>query len=246
MTGSEELQATAAFYDATAARYDSEIDGSDKNLKLRDEFCRRVSAMAGEGGTILDFGCGTGTDASWYAERGHRTLAYDISAGMVDILQRRCAREIAEGTVRPVVGELSRLESELAGFDSLSAVAANFAVLNHVRDLRPLFRLFASHLAPRGVVVASLINPFHWRDMRRGWWWMHAVRSFGSGAIRFSGDVTTYRHFVRTVEEMAAPSMVLAEREPLGLSSRNDRSSRSRWRGTFSASFLMLVLRSRE
>jgi SAM-dependent methyltransferase len=240
------LQVTAAFYDAAAVRYDSEIDGSEKNQTLRDEFRRRVSAMAGEGGLILDFGCGTGADAAWYAGHRHRTLAYDISDGMIDVLRRRCAREIAEGMVRPIAGELSRLESELAGSGPLSAVAANFAVLNHVRDLRPLFRLFASHLTPRGGVVASFINPFHWRDMKRRWWWTHALRSFGSGAIRFSGDVTTYRHFVRTVEKMAAPAMILAEREPLGFEPRGDRRSQSRWSGALSASYLMLVLRPRE
>jgi SAM-dependent methyltransferase len=146
----QELRATATFYDKAADRYDSEVDGLARNLNLRDGFRRRVSALAGNGGTILDFGCGTRTDPAWYAMRGHRTLAYDISAGMVDILRRQCASEIANGMVVPIAGDTDRLESELGRVRPLAVVSANFAVLNHMRDLRPLCRLFAAHLAPGG------------------------------------------------------------------------------------------------
>jgi hypothetical protein len=83
------------------------------------------------------------------------------------------------------------------------------------------------------VIAASVLNPFYWRDMRRGWWWRNAIRSLGTGSLRFSGDVTTYRHFVRTVKRMAAPDFTLIEREP---PSRN----------AFSANFLILVLRKRD
>jgi SAM-dependent methyltransferase len=230
-TSREELQA-AAFYDTAASRYDAEVD-STNNLTLRDHFRRRVSALAGAGGTILDFGCGTGTDAAWYAMRGHRTLAYDISPGMVDVLRRRCVREIADGTVIAMAGGLNRLESELDEIGPLAAVAANFAVLNHISDLRPVFRMFASHLASDGVVVASVLNPFYWPDMKRRWWWRNFSRSFGTDAIRFAGDVTTYRHFVTAITKMAAPAFILAERNPT-------------WRDSLFANFLLLVLRKRD
>jgi SAM-dependent methyltransferase len=227
----EALQA-AAFYDTAASRYDAQVD-STNNLKLREHFRRRVSALAGAGGTILDFGCGTGTDAVWYATRGHRTLAYDVSSGMVDILRTRCAREIADGTVVAIAGGLDRLESELEHTGPVAAVAANFAVLNHISDLRPVFRMFASHLAPRGVVVVSVLNPFYWHDMKRSWWWRAFIRSFGAGSIRFAGDVTTYRHFVGAMTRMAAPAFMLAERNPA-------------WRDSLFTSFLLLVLRKRD
>jgi len=231
-TVGEELRATEAFYDTVASRYDVEVD-STANVKLRDHFRRLVSTMAGEHGTILDFGCGTGTDAAWYAVGGHRTFAYDISSGMVDILRRRCVREIADGRVVPIAGGLDRLESELEKTGPLAAVAANFAVLNHMNDLRPVFGMFASHLAPRGAVVANVLNPFYWRDMRQMWWWRNVIRGVGTGSIRFAGDVTTYRHFVPTIASMATPAFTLEK-------------PNSTWRNTFAMNFRLLVLRKRD
>jgi ubiquinone/menaquinone biosynthesis C-methylase UbiE len=60
-----------------------------------------VSALVGTGGTILDFGCGTGTDAAWYAERGHRVVAYDVSSGMVEVLREQLAEAIARNVSCP-------------------------------------------------------------------------------------------------------------------------------------------------
>src|SRR4051794_26027235 len=231
-TVGEELRITEAFYDAVATRYDVEVDSTD-NLKLREHFRRLVSTSAGGDGTILDFGCGTGTDAAWYAMRGHCTIAYDISAGMVDILRRRCAREIAEGRVIPIAGGLDRLESELEKIGPLAAVATNFAVLNHISDLRPVFRVFNSHLAPRGAVVANVLNPFYWRDIRQMWWWRNLIGAFATGSIRFVGDVTTYRHFVPTIANMAAPAFTVAKANPT-------------WGSSFAMNFLLLVLRKRD
>jgi SAM-dependent methyltransferase len=210
-SASDELRATASFYDAAAARYDTEVDVPVLNATLRNAFCRRVSSMAGVGNAILDFGCGTGTDAAWYASRGHHVIAYDISRGMVAVLRDRCATGIAEKRVTALAGDLDVLLKELDRAGHVSAVAANFAVLNHVRDLRPLFLALAPHVARGGNLLATILNPFYRRDMREGWWWRGMPRSLFAGSIRVIGDVTTYRHFRRTVRRMAAPHFALAE-----------------------------------
>jgi hypothetical protein len=152
---------------------------------------------------------------------------------MVDRLRRRCVQEIADGAVVAVTGGLNRLEAELEKTGPVAAVAANFAVLNHISDLRPVFRVFASNVAPRGVVAASVLNPFYWPDMKCGWWWRSVIRSFGSGAIRFAGDVTTYRHFIGAMTKAAAPAFIPAEQG-------------STWRASLDRNFLLLVLRKRD
>jgi SAM-dependent methyltransferase len=229
--------ATAAFYDAAAAGYDAQVDGQPDNARVRQLFCERVSSLAGTGGSILDFGCGTGADAAWYAAHGHRVVAYDLSPRMAELLRTRCASEIASGRVMPAAGRLEAMTRALEASGPVSAVAANFAVLNHVCDLRPLLHVLASHLVPRGALVASVLNPFHRADMRRAWWWRSLMRSGWAGALRMDGEVTTWRHFVGTIRRAAAPDFVVEDvRAPGGQRPGFE---------ALDANFLFLVLRRR-
>ena len=48
---------------------------------------------------------------------------------------------------------------------------SNFAPLNLVDDPAVLFAKFHALTAPNGMVLASVLNPFHWEDMKHRWWW---------------------------------------------------------------------------
>jgi SAM-dependent methyltransferase len=232
-----------AVYDDVAARYDIEVDGFGDNGRLRDVFRRRVSALAGVGSSILDFGCGTGSDAAWYAAQGHRVIAYDISSGMVDVLRSRCAATIREGRIVALAGGLNVLREELAQTAPVGAIAANFAVLNHVRDLSPLFRELSSHLAPGGVLVASVLNPFYQYDMKSRWWWKGLFFSIWTGSITMAGKVTTYRHFTRAIRRMAAPFFRLVEKQASTAAVEGISAGSAPWRISLDSNFQILVFR---
>jgi SAM-dependent methyltransferase len=204
---------TAEFYDRTAAQYDSQVGGAADTVRLRESFRQRVSAMAGPGTTILDFGCGTGTDAAWYASQGHAVIAYDISEGMLDVLRRSCSAAIAAGRIRSVAGELPALIEQLDGAGPVAAVASNLAVLNHLQDLRPVFQALAPHIVSGGVFLASILNPFYWHSIASGWWWKGMPRSLWTGCITMHGAVTTHRHYVRSIRRMAGPQFELVSCE---------------------------------
>jgi SAM-dependent methyltransferase len=240
----DDLDVTARFYDEAAARYDADVDASSDNVLLRDAFRRRVSSLAGQSGTILDFGCGTGTDAAWYAAQGHRVVAYDISAGMVGALRARCATEISQGAVTAIEGNLSWLVDALVRDGPVAAIAANFAVLNHVGDLRSLLEELAPHLAEDGVVVASLLNPFYKRDMVQGWWWRGVAGSLQTGAILADGDVTTYRHFRRTVSTVT-PRFELTEWRGASGAAEGRPGSKESVRNMLDENFIFAVLHKR-
>lgn len=227
---------TARFYDAVAADYDSLVDGRIDNVEMRLSFCERVVSVAGPGGVILDFGCGTGTDAAWYAARGHRVMAYDVSPGMVEVFRERCKNEIESGRITLTVGPLDAMQRALEESGQVAAISANFAVLNHVRELKPVLQRLASHLLPEGALVASVLNPFYRRDMLRAWWWRSALRSPWTGVIQQDGKVTSYRHFVGVIRKAAEPGFVLEE----------VRAARAgALLGALDSSFLFVILRRR-
>ena len=117
-----------------------------------------------------------GIDALEYAQRGYRVLAYDNSAGMVGgirsgvVAGSRRAKFYLPWTTRrsSIAGPIGR---------SPSAVTANFAVLNSIRDLPPLFEMFAERLAPPGLVMVSILNPLHWTKLKEPHWWLQVAQA---------------------------------------------------------------------
>ena len=206
-----ELRRTGDHYDRIAGQYDDQVDGLPLNRVMREAFRQRVASLVQPGGTILDFGCGTGTDAAWYAALGYRVIAYDISPAMVDVLRARCEDDIARGHIVPVVGGLSELDETLKRHADLDGIVANFAVLNHFRDLEPLFDRLGSRIRPGAPLVASLLSPFYLANFRRPGWWRVTVQSLVTGRIAMRGDVTTYRHHAWKVRRMARRQFELAE-----------------------------------
>ena len=236
--------ATASFYDATARRYDADVDGQLANQTLRTAFRKCVSTTTSAGSLILDFGCGTGLDAAWYASRGHKVIAYDVSCGMVGVLRERCATEIAEGRITPIAGGLELLVEELERSGPVAVIAANFAVLNHVRDLHPLIAALSPHLAEDGVIVASVLNPFYVRDMMRAWWWRGLPASIWTGAIKVVGEVTTYRHFMHRVRTMASPHFEHVTRlSPFDATKNARAATDASIRETLGENYLFILLR---
>jgi glycosyltransferase involved in cell wall biosynthesis/ubiquinone/menaquinone biosynthesis C-methylase UbiE len=208
---------TAKYYDSIATVYDSQVEAVETNRIARGRFLACVSSLVRPGGHIVDFGCGTGIDTSWYAGHGHPVVAYDVSPGMTEIVRQRCAEHIASGRVTVVAGPAQHLFDLLDRSGPVDAVVANFAVFNHIADLGGLFRSLAAHLVPGGIVVTQMLNPFYWRDVGRRWWWRSAARSFGSGSIAFSGrDTTTYRHFSWSVVRAAAGDFTIVDRVGFG------------------------------
>jgi SAM-dependent methyltransferase len=170
---------------------------SPRDRKVRERFQRLVCRLVQAGGTILDFGAGTGIDAKLYAERKFKVLAYEPGAENRAYLAKHCSGDLEKGTV---------VLTDLSENSAAQVIAANFAVLNLIADLRALFATFSRLLEPEGHVVASLLNPYFVGDARYPWWWAKLDGLLRSGSYAVEGvDGPVYRFSPTAVTRAATP-----------------------------------------
>lgn len=222
---------SASFYDSVAPHYDAQLRKVPGDIWTRRAFQSLVAENVRPGATLLDFGCGTGTDDLWYTSQGYRVIAYDNSSGMLNELRRKCSNEIERGQMTCHSARYADFlnDARTGTLDHLDAITANFAVLNLIYDLEPLFSAFASMLAPGGLVFASVMNPFFWNEIIHPAWWRENHIHFGARMVIFDkGAVGTYRHFIPHVDREASPGFNRVRRASVGALIRHS-SVRDSW-----------------
>jgi ubiquinone/menaquinone biosynthesis C-methylase UbiE len=144
----------ASAYDRWASAYDTDANATrDLDAMIVRRFAPDVSRLE-----VLELGCGTGKNTSWFAERARHVTAMDFSAGMlavasarvsgsVDFIQHdvRTPWPVANSSVNVVIGDL---------------------VLEHVQDVAFVFAEAARVLRPGGRVFFCELHPF--RQIRGG------------------------------------------------------------------------------
>lgn len=90
----------AAAYDQLARVYSASNDGAvpDDLVPLATKLTRYV----GKSGHILDVGCGTGRDLSWFEEHGIVGTGLDRSGGMLQIARSRVKAPLVAGDMRQI------------------------------------------------------------------------------------------------------------------------------------------------
>jgi len=214
MTGAQDK---AAFYDGLASSYDRLLTADPIDLWTRAAFQTLVAETVPTGRLLLDFGCGTGLDASWYVQRGYRVLAYDISAGMLEQLERRCQSEISRGQIVVVNAPFPAFGAVMDSQPRPDAVVSNWGVLNILARPRAFFDAIAPLLTPGAPLVISVLNPFFWKDMTQRWWWAAFARSVWRAAISTPGPgIATHRHFITSLVAAARPTFELTGQASVG------------------------------
>jgi SAM-dependent methyltransferase len=147
---------TARAFDAVADEYHDSNTANPILQHMRDRAVATLRRHVPAGATVLDLGCGPGTDHPAMLAAGYRVTAIDISPEMVRRAQRRA--DAAGGPHRPTI--LCRSIDDLDTFPSASFDAAfsNLGPLNCVDDLARAARLIHGVVRPGGVVVVSVIG----------------------------------------------------------------------------------------
>lgn len=151
----EHLEATRAYYDEFAARYEDKRGGRDPGGyhdlvdDLEIEFLRRFSTNR----DVLEVGCGTGLLLERIARFARSAKGIDLSEGMLEKARAR--------SLDVTLGSATDLPFADASFD----VACSFKVLPHVRDIERALAEMTRVVRPGGMVVIELYNPFSLRGL---------------------------------------------------------------------------------
>ena len=172
----------------TGAEYVQQINARPSDRRARKGFRDLVLSTVRPGATLFDFGCGTGLDARFYAERGFAVRAYDVDRAMCEFFSVHCRDMIEAGRVTLENGAYRDfLTRSHAGVGDVDLVTANFAPLNLIEDLRELFAAFHALTAPNGKVLASVLSPYFLGDLRYRWWWRNLPLLLRDGRYSVAG-----------------------------------------------------------
>ncbi len=139
----------AEAYDRWSRRYD------DDHNATRDLDARvvRQSPLHLAGARVLELGCGTGKNSQWLATQSRELVALDFSPGMLDVARRR----VRAAHVRFVEHDITRpWPVDRASCD----VVLGNLVLEHVRDLLPIYAEAARALRPGGQLFFCELHPY--------------------------------------------------------------------------------------
>ena len=141
-----------------AAAYDDREAGNPIMQLMRARSLDMLETTFPKGASILDVGCGTGTEALWLAERGREVFAMDSSPLMLEAMSRRAAAaglRISSRLLR--AGDLLSLVAD-RGEASFDGAYSSFGALNTEPDLEPALTALARLVRPGGRIVLSVMN----------------------------------------------------------------------------------------
>jgi SAM-dependent methyltransferase len=153
---------TSALFDSAAQNYDDAFTNTEIGKLQRARVWNYLNSILPNNSiNILELNCGTGEDAIWFAEKGHKVLATDISEKMVEIA--RLKSEQLNLSDKIFVERLDINEIDKASFPNrFDLVFSNFGGLNCLseNELTVLSQRLKDLLATTGRFIAVAMPDF--------------------------------------------------------------------------------------
>jgi ubiquinone/menaquinone biosynthesis C-methylase UbiE len=126
-----------------------------KRKRVRDHILQHLKP----GAQILELNSGTGEDALFFAQKGFKVHATDISKGMQQQLREKVIKNGMQHAVSNELCSYTQLE-QLNNKGPYDLIFSNFAGLNCTGELDKVLRLFSDLLNPGGMVTLVVLPTF--------------------------------------------------------------------------------------
>ena len=151
-----------AAFDGVAENYDHHIMDNEMNLWLRNRSVNLLKRTFRPGETVLEIGCGTGTETLSLAEYGVSVIASDVSSKMLRVLSRKASGLRLEGRVKTLHARPYELRTKLnlAGLAKIDGAYSTYGAINTDPLLPQLFSDLASMIRPKGALILGVWNKY--------------------------------------------------------------------------------------
>ncbi|MGH1365892.1 MAG: class I SAM-dependent methyltransferase [Calditrichia bacterium] len=144
-----------ATFDVYATDYEQKFNLNRVGRYQRKRIHRVLANLLSPGSTLLDVGCGPGSDFGWYGSRGLLVTALDISNEMVKLAKEQSGKTGLDA-------EVHHLDFFQMPEDRLyDAILLNFGVINAMPDIVQIQKKLKRLLAPGGRVIIVTMPPLH-------------------------------------------------------------------------------------
>ena len=155
----EQESDVAAAFDRQSSLFDEQYDHNTiiqyKRARVREHVLKLIAPAS----HILELNAGTGEDAIFFAQSGHKVHATDISGGMQDMLLRKVKKHSLDENISTELCSYTDLEN-LYNKGPYDLIFSNFAGLNCTKELHKVLNAFESLLKPGGVVTLVMLPKF--------------------------------------------------------------------------------------
>ena len=147
-------------FDSIASDYDRHIFGNLVNSLLRERSVTLLKKEFARNSTLLEIGCGTGTETLELLREGHEIVAVDISQKMLDIVKEKARKNGLASNLRLEKLNAENISSLVGGYGLhfFDGIYSTYGAMNCVQDISVISVGAHDLLSLNGKLILGIYN----------------------------------------------------------------------------------------